>query len=54
MPPKKKTPETITFRIDGKDREALGKEARAVGLGITAYVRHLVYTHQDRPHNKKK
>jgi predicted DNA binding CopG/RHH family protein len=53
MSPKIVKAAQIVVRVEVKDRLALEKEAAALGLDLTAYVRYLLHTHQGRPHNVK-
>lgn len=44
-------PVNLVLRIDAKLRTALEREAAAMGLKLSGYIKHLIHTH---PNRKKK
>ncbi len=44
----------LVIRIDSHERKALEKEPDALGLDLSAYLRHLLHTHPKREEHRKK
>lgn len=51
---KKNKTAPVLVRFDVQTKNLLEKEGKAIGLDLATYIRHLVFTHQDREKKKDK